>query len=111
MLQKENDVLLPAAYMSTKLKPYQKHYSTIEKEAYALLAALEKFKVYLGSTTHPIIVYSDHQPLKFLNKMKLKNSRLMRWWLALQPYNLEIRHIKGCDNVLADTLSRVSHLH
>lgn len=34
--------------------------------------------------------------------------RLMRWVLFLQPYNLQIKHIRGADNVFADTLS---HAH
>ena len=34
------------------------------------------------------------------------NQRLMRWALFLQPYNLDIRHIKGTHNVMADALSR-----
>jgi hypothetical protein len=30
----------------------------------------------------------------------------MRWALLAQGYNLEIRHKKGTDNVVADALSR-----
>ena len=36
----------------------------------------------------------------------LKNQRLVRWSLALQEYNLEIPHIPGSENVVADALSR-----
>jgi hypothetical protein len=42
----------------------------------------------------------------FLNKMKNKNQRLLRWAIALQKYNLLIRHVKDKDNVIADSLSR-----
>ena len=38
--------------------------------------------------------------------MKNKNQRLVRWSLALQEYNLEIQHIPGSENVVADALSR-----
>ena len=38
--------------------------------------------------------------------MKNRNQRLVRWSLALQEYNLDIEHIKGRDNVIADALSR-----
>jgi len=38
--------------------------------------------------------------------MKNKHQRLMRWSLILQEFDLEIKHIKGKDNVLADALSR-----
>ncbi len=35
------------------------------------------------------------------------NQRLMRWALIVQEYDLEIKHQKGTDNVVADVLSRV----
>ena len=96
----------PICYHSAKLKAHQRSYSTPEKEALALISALEKFYVYLGSSGQKIMVYSDHNPLKFVHQFKLKNQRLTRWALALQPYDLEIQHIKGCNNVFADALSR-----
>ena len=83
------------------------NYSTCEKETLALLLALQHFKVYVGSTTTPVKVFTDHNPLVFINKMKNRNQRLVRWSLALQEYNLDISHIKGRDNVMADTLSRI----
>ena len=94
LLQKsEDDILHPVTYFPTKLKPHQKRYSTIEKETLALLTALEKFSIYLDHAGPKILVYSDHNPLKFVNGMKNKNARLLRSALALQPYDLEIRHI------------------
>ena len=53
-----------------------------------------------------IKVYTDHNPLTGLKTMKNKNERLVRWSLALQEYNLEIQHIPGSENVVADALSR-----
>ena len=48
----------------------------------------------------------DHNPLAFLHRMKNHNQRLMRWAIELQDYNLDVVHIKGSHNVIADTLSR-----
>ena len=57
--------------------------------------------------TKPLdLVFSDHNPLIFIHKMKNKNQRLLRWSLLLQEYNLDIRHIKGKDNIISDALSR-----
>lgn len=83
---------------------YQSNYSVIEKEALALVWALQHFDVYVGGT--PVVIYCDHNPLTFLTTLQNLNQRLMRWSLFLQPYNLEIRHIKGIGNIFVDALSR-----
>ena len=98
--------LHPVAYMSSKLKKHQQSYSTIEKECLAIILALEKFDVYLVPNGNVITIYSDHNPLTFLKTMYGKNARLTRWALALQPYNVNIEHVKGQDNLVADYLSR-----
>lgn len=97
----------PVCYFSRKFAKHQINYSTIEKETLALLMALQHFEVYLGSSAVPVLVYTDHNPLTFLSSMYNHNQRLMRWALVIQDFNLEIRHKKGSDNVLADALSRV----
>ena len=96
----------PVSYFSKKFLKYQRNYSVVEKETLGLVLALEHFDVYLGSTPFKIKVYTDHNPLTFLKTMKNKNQRLVRWSLALQEYNLEIQHIPGSENVVADALSR-----
>ena len=107
LLQQGNDKILhPVCFYSSKLKSHQQSYSVIEKEALALLMALEKSDVYVNNPCFTISVFSDHNPLQFVNKMKNKNPRLTRWALALQPYNIKIFHIKGKDNLIADYLSR-----
>ena len=39
--------------------------------------------------------------------MKNHNQMLLRWGLLLQEHNMDIRHIKGKENVIADALSRI----
>lgn len=97
----------PISYFSRKFNKYQLRYSTIEKETLSLLLALQHFEVYLGSTSVPVIVFTDHNPLVFLSRMYNHNQRLMRWALMVQDFNLEIRHKKGSENVFADALSRM----
>ncbi|XP_071824592.1 uncharacterized protein [Apostichopus japonicus] len=103
----EDGIDHPISYFSKKFDKHQRNYSTIEKECLALILALEHFDVYVGTTVHPVLVFTDHNPLTFIHRMKNKNQRLVRWSLTLQEYNLDIRHIKGKDNVMADALSRV----
>ena len=96
----------PVIYFSKKFIKYQRNYSVVEKETLSLVLVLDHFDVYLGSTPFKIKVYTDHNPLTFLKTMKSKNQILFRWSLALQEYDLEIQHIPGSENVVADALSR-----
>ena len=102
----DDNVEKPISYFSKKLDKHQKNYSTIEKECFAMLSALQHFDVYLNPTVYPILVYTDHNPLTFMHKMRNKNQRLTRWSLLLQEYDVIVKHIKGKDNVIADALSR-----
>lgn len=74
LLQEGTDgVEHPVSYFSWKLDVHQKWYSTIEKEALALVMALEHFEVYVGSSVTPVIVFTDHNLLVFLHRMRNKN--------------------------------------
>lgn len=108
VLLQEDDIGLdhPICYFSRKCNKHQINYSTIEKEALGLLLALQFFEVYVGSSALPVTVYTDHNPLVFLSRMYNHNQRLMRWSLFVQNYNIDIKHKKGSENVVADALSR-----
>ena len=107
LLQEQpNGIEHPIAYYSKKFNKHEKNYSTIEKECLALVLSLQHFEVYLNPTYDPVLVYTDHNPLVFMNRMKYKNRRILRWSLIIQEYNLEIKHISGKDNVISDCLSR-----
>jgi len=104
LFQVIDDLEHPICYLSRKLLNNESRYSTIEKEALALVVAVRAFSVYFGSA--PVIVYTDHSPLQFINQMANTNQKLLRWSLELQQYSLEIRHRPGRDNRLPDILSR-----
>nr|XP_046250447.1 uncharacterized protein LOC124062051 isoform X4 [Scatophagus argus] len=95
----------PVSFYSKKFNAYQLNYSVIEKETLALIWALQHFDVYVGSSI-PLTVYTDHNPITFLNSVRCPNRRLMRWMLYLQAYCLDICHIRGSENIVADALSR-----
>ena len=96
----------PIAYFSQKFNKSQRNYCTSENEALALILTLHHFDFYLSAAQHPILVYTDHNPLTFLNnRLRDKNQHLMRWSIIFQGYDLNIQHIAGKDNILADALS------
>jgi hypothetical protein len=94
----------PISFYSQKLNSSQINWSTIEKEAYAVVASLQKFEhIIFGSC---IIVYSDHNPLSYLVDCVTHSAKLTRWSMALQQYNLIFRYAKAQYNVVADFFSR-----
>ena len=92
-------------YASKTLIKAQINYTTTEKELLAVVYALEKFRPYiLGSK---IIIYTDHQALKYLLYKKDAKPRLIRWLLLRQEFDLEIKDKKGSENSMANHLSRL----
>lgn len=94
----------PIEYASRLLTKAEMNYSTIEREALAVVWALEKFRGYVEDKEINLI--TDHQPLKWLMNIKSPSGRLARWALRIQAFNLNIQYTPGRTNVVADTLSR-----
>ena len=93
----------PVEFFSRKLKPSEVRYSAIQRECLAIVCTLRKFRHYLlGSCFH---LQTDHKPLIWLKQQK-QNGMLGRWSLELQEFDFNISHIRGCDNILADSVSR-----
>lgn len=91
-------------FISRKLSTREEAYSTSEKECACLVWAIHKLSCYLAGS--PFVVETDHCPLSWLRNMSPKNGRLLRWSLALQEHNFEVRYKKGKENGNADALSR-----
>ena len=94
---------LPVCFYSKKLTECQRSYSNSEREALALVMCFRAFKTYLSDN---VIVFTDHQPLKFILSMADKNHKILRYKLELDPYNIIIKHVPGKLNKIADYLSR-----
>ena len=93
LLQTENEVKKPIAFISKQLKDAERNYSTIEKECLSIIWAIEKFQRYLYGKE--FYLETDHQPLQYLQRSKTLNPRLMRWAMRIQPYRFCIKAIRG----------------
>jgi len=89
---------------SRVLNPTEQRYTTCKQELLAIVHSLQKFRIYVYG--QKIKLYTDSQALTFLNWCVITSNRVARWLLAIQLYDIEICHIKGANNVLADILSR-----
>lgn len=94
----------PIAFASAKFTDVQRRWSTIEREAYGVIFALQRFDVFVFGGI--IQLFTDHDPLKYLTACVPKSAKLTRWSLSLTRYNIVVKHIHGRDNVTADCLSR-----
>ena len=102
--QEQGGEMRTLGFYSYKLKDAERHYSVIELETYAIVKACLHFAAYLRGAQ--VTIHTDHRALKFLTRMKNSSPRLMRWAMALQPYQYDIEHLSGHLNVEADALSR-----
>ena len=92
----------PVEFMSQKLSSVQRRWPVREREAYAIIAALNKFRPYLHS--RPFMVITDHQSLQWL--AKASTGKLARWACLLAEFKADIRYRKGSELVQVDFLSR-----
>ena len=104
LMQGEHQDERPIEYASRLLLPAERNYSTTEREALAVVWAVQKFRGYIEDAE--ISILTDHQPLRWLFTLKSPTGRLARWSLLLQSYNLTFGYTPGKQNVVADTLSR-----
>ena len=106
--QEQDGERRPIAFYSRSFTTAEKNYSTIEKEALAIVACIQAFHYYLHG--RHFILESDHAPLKYVlshaQKGRVQNTRLERWKLALQGLDMKISIVAGVKNTVADSLSR-----
>ncbi|XP_049874146.1 uncharacterized protein K02A2.6-like isoform X1 [Pectinophora gossypiella] len=94
------------AYGHKSLSDVEKRYCQTEKEALALVWAIEHFSMYLYGLQEFDLV-TDHKPLEVIFGPRSKPcARIERWVLRLQSYNYKVVHCSGKNNI-ADSLSRL----
>ena len=97
--------LAPVAYFSGNFDKTQVKWNITEKEAYAIYKSVKKFAFYItGAKT---TVYSDHKPLKNFFEGGMNITKLDRWSLELQEFDISLEFIQGKLNTVADIISHL----
>ncbi|GJQ73753.1 hypothetical protein Trydic_g14085 [Trypoxylus dichotomus] len=94
----------PVEYASRLLTSVETNYSTIEREALAVVRAVEKFRTYIEGAE--VNIASDHQPFQWLFSLKTPSPRIARWTFRIQAVNMKLVYTPGKSNATADMLSR-----
>lgn len=89
MQAKQNEVDCLVSYFP-KENSHELNYSIVEKEALALIWALEYFEVHVGDGVRPSVVYTDHNPQTFLHSVQ--NPKSSAFALVSFPAAISFRH-------------------
>ena len=82
--------LQPIAFSSRKLNSTEIRYSAYERELLGIVWAIGQWKHYFQGS-HPIVIQTDHAPLRHLPNQTSVNSRVWLWLAVLQGYDVDIR--------------------
>ena len=93
----------PIRFISKSLDRTQCNWSTPEKECYAIFYTLVKLEHLLRDVHFK--VRTDHKNL--LRAYTSGSKKVLRWRMQMQSFDIDYEHVKGEDNIVADTLSRL----
>jgi hypothetical protein len=86
------------AYFSEKLNNAKKRYSTYDKEFYAVIQALKKWRHYL--MPKEFILYCDNHALQLITKHEKLNKKHAKWVEFMHNFTFVIKHISGMITML-----------
>ena len=86
------------AYVSRALSDVEKRYSQTEREALAIVWAIERLHLYLYGGH--FMLFTDCKPIQLIldNPKSKPPARIERWNLRLQGYDFDVMHTKGVSN-------------
>jgi hypothetical protein len=91
-------------YFIEKLNEAKIKYSMYDKEFYAVIQALKKWRHYL--VPKEFVLHSDNHSLQFMTQQENLNQKHAKWLEYMQNFTFEIKHIFGTANKVVDALSR-----
>lgn len=104
--QANNGRLHPITYMSESFSPAERNYNTHNKELWAIIQALENWRIHLEGTELLITVFTDHRNLEYWQQAQTFNQQHAQWYLILASYNFHVSYRPGKQSAKPDALSR-----
>lgn len=104
LLQRNDDLWRPVAYYSRQTTADEQKYHSFELETLAVIASLNRFRVYLLGLSFKII--TDCHSLRTTLTKKDLVPRIARWWIQLQEFDCEFEFRPGQRMSHVDALSR-----
>lgn len=107
ILMQRDDVsspLKPIAYFSRKTTADEQNYHAYELETLAVVASLQRFRVYLLGIKFTLATDCSALRASFVKRDLIP--RIARWWIVLQEYNFDIEYKPGRVMSHVDALSR-----
>ncbi|UYV71006.1 hypothetical protein LAZ67_8001389 [Cordylochernes scorpioides] len=99
-----SSVLVDASNVA--LSPAETKYSAFDPELLAAFLSVKHFSYFLDGKT--CMLFTDHKPLTYAFTSKSERSpRQERHLNYLSQFSMDIRYLKGSENIVADTLSRI----
>jgi hypothetical protein len=110
LMQDHGQGLQPIGFYGRKLNKAERNYAVYDKEMLAVVYALNNWHYLLESSTFPVRVMTDHQPLSHFATAPVKpnlrsHGRWQRWLEQLGMFKLDWNYVKGTTQ-WADPISR-----
>jgi len=106
-----NGIERPIAFASRSLTPAEQNYSRLDREALAIVFAVDKFFMYTYGRKFDLQLITDNRPLTRIfkhdtNLPPMTAVRLLRYTTFLQSFDYVIKHRKAEEHIHVDCLSR-----
>ena len=73
----------------------QCNWDIADRELFAIIDALETWRVYLAGTEHQVTICTDHRNLQYFKQANKLSRHQARWIPRLEEYDYIIEHIPG----------------
>ncbi|EDO17436.1 Tkp3 protein, partial [Vanderwaltozyma polyspora DSM 70294] len=97
-------LLFPISFLSVRFNPTQQRYSTVERELFSVLPALNKGELLLSPD---VTVYTDNKGIISIgNSDRNTHPRFTKYLDLVNGHRVKWKYLPGAKNLLADYLSR-----